>query len=128
MMTLWKWATRNSELCSTKSAGGTASSTPVMPPTTKVSMKATVHIIGSSNRMRPRYMVNSQLNSLAPVGIEITIVVIPKKLLTLAPDRSEEHTSELQSLMRISYAVFCLKNKNKTRERSYNTINQKYIN
>src|SRR3546814_3460323 len=28
--------------------------------------------------------------------------------------RSEEHTSELQSLMRISYAVFCLKNKNTT--------------
>src|SRR3546814_4368805 len=29
------------------------------------------------------------------------------------PDRSEEHTSELQSLMRLSYAVFCLKkNKN----------------
>src|SRR3546814_6223824 len=27
------------------------------------------------------------------------------------PGRSEEHTSELQSLMRISYAVFCLKNK-----------------
>src|SRR3546814_7264187 len=30
------------------------------------------------------------------------------------PDRSEEHTSELQSLMRISYAVFCLKKKNTT--------------
>src|SRR3546814_3086460 len=30
------------------------------------------------------------------------------------PMRSEEHTSELQSLMRISYAVFCLKKKNKT--------------
>src|SRR3546814_3731730 len=30
-----------------------------------------------------------------------------------AEDRSEEHTSELQSLMRISYAVFCLKKKNK---------------
>src|SRR3546814_2416320 len=30
------------------------------------------------------------------------------------PYRSEEHTSELQSLMRISYAVFCLKKKNKT--------------
>src|SRR3546814_7299838 len=30
-----------------------------------------------------------------------------------APLRSEEHTSELQSLMRISYAVFCLKKKNK---------------
>src|SRR3546814_1421817 len=31
--------------------------------------------------------------------------------------RSEEHTSELQSLMRISYAVFCLKKKNKTRNK-----------
>src|SRR3546814_3889329 len=31
--------------------------------------------------------------------------------LTGAPARSEEHTSELQSLMRISYAVFCLKKK-----------------
>src|SRR3546814_1143053 len=30
--------------------------------------------------------------------------------------RSEEHTSELQSLMRISYAVFCLKKKKKTTE------------
>src|SRR3546814_3867501 len=31
------------------------------------------------------------------------------------PFRSEEHTSELQSLMRISYAVFCLKKKKKTK-------------
>src|SRR3546814_2132923 len=31
----------------------------------------------------------------------------------LVVDRSEEHTSELQSLMRISYAVFCLKKKKK---------------
>src|SRR3546814_6099602 len=30
-------------------------------------------------------------------------------------ERSEEHTSELQSLMRISYAVFCLKQKNTTK-------------
>src|SRR3546814_3400032 len=37
-----------------------------------------------------------------------------------APGRSEEHTSELQSLMRISYAVFCLKKKNK----SINTLKQ----
>src|SRR3546814_1057175 len=34
----------------------------------------------------------------------------------VAADRSEEHTSELQSLMRISYAVFCLKKKNTTPE------------
>src|SRR3546814_8512930 len=31
----------------------------------------------------------------------------------IVDERSEEHTSELQSLMRISYAVFCLKKKNK---------------
>src|SRR3546814_1089616 len=35
------------------------------------------------------------------------------KISGAALDRSEEHTSELQSLMRISYAVFCLKKKNK---------------
>src|SRR3546814_3236946 len=33
-------------------------------------------------------------------------------LVAQARERSEEHTSELQSLMRISYAVFCLKKKN----------------
>src|SRR3546814_4982445 len=33
-------------------------------------------------------------------------------MLQAATDRSEEHTSELQSLMRISYAVLCLKHKN----------------
>ena len=86
MMTLWKCATRNRLLCSTKSAGGTASSTPVMPPMTKVSMKAIVHIIGSSKRMRPRYMVNSQLKIFAPVGIEMIIVVMPKNEFTLAPE------------------------------------------
>src|SRR3546814_1038776 len=34
-----------------------------------------------------------------------------------ATSRSEEHTSELQSLMRNSYAVFCLKKKNSTHQR-----------
>src|SRR3546814_10055690 len=46
--------------------------------------------------------------------------------------RSEEHTSELQSLMRISYAVFCLKKKNKTKNQSHikttlNTTKQRSI-
>src|SRR3546814_957089 len=35
-------------------------------------------------------------------------------------DRSEEHTSELQSLMRISYAVFCLKKKKTTKHIQHN--------
>src|SRR3546814_5333004 len=44
----------------------------------------------------------------------------PATSTTLSPTttiRSEEHTSELQSLMRISYAVFCLKKKNKQAEK-----------
>src|SRR3546814_12909878 len=40
--------------------------------------------------------------------------------------RSEEHTSELQSLMRISYAVFCLKKKKKNKDiRQEHSIHQK---
>src|SRR3546814_4749999 len=43
--------------------------------------------------------------------------------------RSEEHTSELQSLMRISYAVFCLKKKKKKKlsVHSYNASTAQYI-
>src|SRR3546814_6466401 len=46
----------------------------------------------------------------------ITLAVYTALVLALGPNpkllvRSEEHTSELQSLMRISYAVFCLKKK-----------------
>src|SRR3546814_6230005 len=43
--------------------------------------------------------------------------------------RSEEHTSELQSLMRISYAVFCLKKKtNHTKNTKYNKTKQNNTN
>ena len=73
-------------MCSTKSAGGTASNTPVMPPITKVMMKPMVHSMGTSKRMRPRYMVNSQLKIFAPVGIEMIMVVMPKNEFTLAPE------------------------------------------
>src|SRR3546814_9381784 len=51
------------------------------------------------------------LTALYRVGVPYTKIDIAK-----ANDRSEEHTSELQSLMRISYAVFCL-NKKTTRTR-----------
>src|SRR3546814_1548886 len=50
------------------------------------------------------------------VALEITVdgVVLFPLAREYAGQRSEEHTSELQSLMRISYAVFCLKKKQKT--------------
>src|SRR3546814_997956 len=44
--------------------------------------------------------------------------------LVRAAARSEEHTSELQSLMRISYAVFCLTTKNINRKPSLPTIQE----
>src|SRR3546814_9207816 len=54
----------------------------------------------------------------APFAFSCVVVeeVARMGFLALASNltRSEEHTSELQSLMRISYAVFCLKQKNKT--------------
>src|SRR3546814_4177378 len=46
---------------------------------------------------------------------------VDRQVLVTVVDRSEEHTSELQSLMRISYAVFCLKKK-KTKTVSHITI------
>src|SRR3546814_7498676 len=47
-----------------------------------------------------------------PCSIEALIV--SRSAASFCSRRSEEHTSELQSLMRISYAVFCLKKKTKT--------------
>src|SRR3546814_3198212 len=73
-----------------------------------------------------------QLAAAIALGIPEQIVFVPSALLLIIlganefeqwisgrhhrvgdarPDRSEEHTSELQSLMRISYAVLCLKKK-----------------
>src|SRR3546814_2507696 len=51
-----------------------------------------------------------QLQQVDTDGVAPMTAVIPNHL-RLREDRSEEHTSELQSLMRISYAVFCLKKK-----------------
>src|SRR3546814_5012727 len=56
------------------------------------------------------------LAELAKAGFRPVTAVgedLPASLIVLdGVDRSEEHTSELQSLMRISYAVFCFKKKN----------------
>src|SRR3546814_5822567 len=73
--------------------------------------------------LRPNPEVQAQVENLAGTGVykglrssETTVgVALPLELGGKRParvalaTRSEEHTSELQSLMRISYAVFCLK-------------------
>src|SRR3546814_4330096 len=57
--------------------------------------------------IRPEDMEDAALEPDAPAERRIRSVVELREAL----GRSEEHTSELQSLMRISYAVFCLKKK-----------------
>src|SRR3546814_4465101 len=70
-----------------------------------------------------------------PVGREAGAVHGPDNARAGAGGRSEEHTSELQSLMRISYAVFCLKKKKKqntlnkintTKKKLNTSLNKKY--
>src|SRR3546814_3643492 len=45
------------------------------------------------------------------VGRPVLLLIVPGRRARRSALRSEEHTSELQSLMRISYAVFCLQKK-----------------
>src|SRR3546814_9417088 len=59
-----------------------------------------------------RYQKKTEIASSARPATSIPVIA-PARNAMVRP-RSEEHTSELQSLMRNSYAVFCLKKKNKT--------------
>src|SRR3546814_5177190 len=54
---------------------------------------------------------SSKLSSFL-ITAKAALTTAPDNRSRAAPSRSEEHTSELQSLMRISYAVFCLQQKN----------------
>src|SRR3546814_2362801 len=59
----------------------------------------------------PKYAVDNQTVLLRTASAPPARRVNRQQTPQNAPFRSEEHTSELQSLMRISYAVFCLKKK-----------------
>src|SRR3546814_1047379 len=71
-----------------------------------------------SSESRPRRLVQLLLVVLLTVSaLPLQAFIAPAAKADALPftapqPRSEEHTSELQSLMRISYAVFCLKKKN----------------
>src|SRR3546814_4957038 len=72
-----------------------------------------------SGQATPRGMAGDLRGASGKIG------AVPLNMSEIDGKRSEEHTSELQSLMRISYAVFCLKKKNNTNETTeinlYNT-------
>src|SRR3546814_3965544 len=93
------------------------------------------YVAGLFERSDRRDVLDSPLDELAskiPVISSKDIAANPGRLfeaLFAMIERSEEHTSELQSLMRISYAVFCLKKKKKiitqTNSKTHiNTINK----
>src|SRR3546814_3387926 len=71
-------------------------------------------IVVSTPRLQPCRRIRKAQE---PVGVQAyrpQMVVEQNGYSGVGPPRSEEHTSELQSLMRISYAVFCLKKKKNT--------------
>src|SRR3546814_2219064 len=75
-----------------------------------------------------RFMLTPGFQSAIPTAQWMYPVIDLPEGLPPAYDRSEEHTSELQSLMRISYAVFCLKKKKtKHNQKNKNPIDNHYI-
>src|SRR3546814_6335025 len=72
-----------------------------------------------STRTDTLFPYTTLFRSLAPLSPSINTInvldscPVRSSSSSRRPNRSEEHTSELQSLMRISYAVFCLKKKKK---------------
>src|SRR3546814_4379354 len=94
-------------------------------PEVKMPRTAMVLAAGLGKRMRPltatrpkplvevagRSLLDHALDRLRSGGIGTAIVNVHYFADALEAHRSEEHTSELQSLMRHSYAVFCLKKK-----------------
>src|SRR3546814_1841810 len=57
------------------------------------------------------HSINGPVDQIRSIERYAIVLVLKLFLLPVGGQRSEEHTSELQSLMRISYAVFCLKKK-----------------
>src|SRR3546814_18287539 len=66
----------------------------------------------AASMVRPRHVGAGAADQEVEVATLVRLLdVLDIELRIAAAERSEEHTSELQSLMRISYAVFCLKKK-----------------
>src|SRR3546814_10722760 len=69
-------------------------------------------IVNTGITMARAYTTYNPLRVFVGLGLAILFLGALPIIRSLLLYRSEEHTSELQSLMRISYAVFCLKKKN----------------
>src|SRR3546814_7220117 len=68
-----------------------------------------------TSQAAPGYVLSRQVPPTLPAFSRMTNESMPAFFSWIAMHRSEEHTSELQSLMLISYAVFCLKKTNNSK-------------
>src|SRR3546814_9048926 len=71
---------------------------------------------GAGAQERPASMARTRCQVAGDLSLRRWSAGSYRRGRAIHPARSEEHTSELQSLMRISYAVLCLKKKNKKKE------------
>src|SRR3546814_7623221 len=113
----------SSDVCSSdlsKSSSARSLSTFSTPSLVSASLSRVCEA-ASTKRFSKRLSLISAWRSDASPWVTLT------KSYTTRRSRSEEHTSELQSLMRISYAVFCLKKKN-TNQHARDTTYHKTIN
>src|SRR3546814_10270088 len=78
--------------------------------------KAWLRLVTKEGKIHGRYNTNGAVTGRA-THYDPNKAQVP----SVGVERSEEHTSELQSLMRISYAVFCLKKKKRTNKSVHNT-------
>src|SRR3546814_4164286 len=98
-----------------------------LPPATLLIIRQTRHHFGDRIKA-PHFCIGEFFRH--DVGRYISKQLLlqcpPHLILSVISKRSEEHTSELQSLMRISYAVFCLKKKkNKQKAKTHTPTSNK---
>src|SRR3546814_8338681 len=77
-------------------------------------------VVGEERRVAAAFVLRQDVDLGLELGVRGDRTGLRQNLATLHVFRSEEHTSELQSLMRTSYTVFCLKKKHScNKKRSY---------
>src|SRR3546814_6125754 len=99
----------------------------------KVKSKVNAGAILAENRLEQNFKVEapdqmwvSDISQIKTLEGWLYLAVILDLFSRKDQERSEEHTSELQSLMRISYAVFCLQKNTKTSTKTFTHIRHSY--
>src|SRR3546814_2922931 len=82
-----------------------------MPRAMSMRSATTAEAVGPAPAPRPSYIMLSTKSQSATTALNTPETLAIGSTLATMQGRSEEHTSELQSLMRISYAAFCLQKK-----------------